>query len=172
MVVVLEIQQIENHMLMEEEERIHTVATEANSRKKKVLLGLILALILAGIALDYVTNRYIEHACVSFIHWVEAHPFLGIMAVIVVYALATILFIPGAILTVGCGYAFRTAFDSTVQGVFFASVAVFIGAYIGSICSFLLGRYLFQDCVLQLASQYPILKAIDAGEFYPSFLLV
>lgn len=159
-----EMQQVANHWTMEEEEeRVHPVARETNSRKKKALLGLTLALALTGIALDYFTTRRIEHACVAFIHWVEVHPFLGILAVIGVYTVATILFIPGAILTVGCGYAFRSAFDSTAEGVFFASVAVFIGAFIGSLSSFLLGRYLFRDCVLELASQYPILKAIDKG---------
>ncbi|CAB9506090.1 transmembrane protein 41A [Seminavis robusta] len=132
-----------------------------NGRRQRVILGLLLVVALAAIALDYFTKRRIEKACLGFIHWVEVHPLLGVLAVICVYALATILFIPGAILTVGCGYAFRSAFDSTAKGVMFATVAVFLGAFIGSLCSFLLGRYLFRDCVMQLASNYPILRAID-----------
>lgn len=39
--------------------------------------------------------------------------------------------------------------------------SVFIGASFGSIISFLLGRYLFRNCVLQLASTYPLFQAID-----------
>lgn len=42
--------------------------------------------------------------------------------------------------------------------------AVFFGASIGSTCSFLLGRYLFRDCVVGLASRYPIFRAVDRGE--------
>lgn len=135
-----------------------------NDRRNRIIVSFLLLIALLLIAIDYFTNRRIEHACLSFIAWIEGHPIQGILAVIVVYTIATILFVPGAILTVGCGFAFRSAFDSTAKGVAFASVAVFIGAFIGSLASFLLGRYLFRDCVLRLASQYPILRAIDRGE--------
>lgn len=36
-----------------------------------------------------------------------------------------------------------------------------MGATLGSICSFLLGRYLFRDAVLRLASHYPVFRAVD-----------
>ena len=134
-----------------------------NDDRKRIVLTTLLVLALMAIAVDYFTNRRIEAACVGFIHWVEIHPIKGVLAVIVVYTLATILFVPGAILTVGCGFAFRSAFDSTAKGVLFASIAVFVGAFIGSLGSFLLGRYLFRDCVLRLASNYPILRAVDRG---------
>ena len=39
--------------------------------------------------------------------------------------------------------------------------AVFIGATCGSICSFLLGRYLFRGYVMRLAATYPIFRAVD-----------
>jgi uncharacterized membrane protein YdjX (TVP38/TMEM64 family) len=39
--------------------------------------------------------------------------------------------------------------------------AVFLGATLGSICSFLLGRYLFRDWVFHLAARYPLLQAMD-----------
>ena len=141
------------------------VATASRLQQKRAFLGIFLALALSFIAIDYFTERRIEHACLAFISWVELHPFLGVLAVICVYTVATILFIPGAILTIGCGFAFRSAFDSTFKGVLFASTAVFIGAFIGSLCSFLLGRYLFRDFVLELASGYPILQAIDRGTY-------
>ena len=139
---------------------------DSSIRRKRAFLGIFLALALVFIAIDYFTERRIEHACLAFIAWVAEHPMWGILAVICVYTLATILFIPGAILTIGCGFAFRSAFDSTTKGVAFASAAVFIGAFIGSLCSFLLGRYLFRDCVLRLASGYPVLQAIDRGRFH------
>lgn len=73
---------------------------------------------------------------------------------------ATVLFVPGSILTVGTGYAFGAAFG-TFMGVILASTAVFFGAFIGSVASFLLGRYLFRDCVVRLAASYPIFQAVD-----------
>lgn len=140
----------------------------ASGLQRKRAFGIFLALALSFIAIDYFTERRIEHLCLAFISWVEQHPFLGVLAVICVYTVATILFIPGAILTIGCGFAFRSAFDSTTKGVLFASTAVFIGAFIGSLCSFLLGRYLFRDFVLQLAAGYPIMQAIDRGRPHAS----
>lgn len=150
----------------EEAATTHAISHENASsvqRTKRALVGVFLTLVISFIAIDYFTERRIEHACLAFISWVEKHPQWGVLAVICVYTVATILFIPGAILTVGCGFAFRSAFDSTVKGVAFASVAVFIGAFIGSLCSFLLGRYLLREYVLQLASGYPIMQAIDRG---------
>jgi len=135
----------------------------ADFRRRRAIVGVSLGIMLAFIAIDHFTNRRIEHGVLTFIDWVEEHPLWGILAAICVYTIATILFIPGAILTIGCGFAFRSAFGSTAEGVFFASIAVFIGAFAGSMCSFLLGRYLFRDCVLRLAAGYPILIAIDRG---------
>ena len=141
------------------------IEPKSNGRLRRITVTSLLVLVLLLIAIDYFTTRRIEQACITFIDWVEAHPLEGILAVIVVYAVATVLFIPGAILTIGCGFAFRSAFDSPAKGVAFASVAVFIGAFIGSLGSFLLGRYLFRDCVLRLASNYPIWRAVDRGEY-------
>ena len=135
-------------------------------RRQRIAVTSLLVLALLAIAVDYFTSRRIEQACINFIHWIEVHPLQGMLAVIVVYTLATILFVPGAILTVGCGFAFRSAFDSTAKGVAVASVAVFIGAFVGSLGSFLLGRYLFRDCVLRLASNYPIMRAVDRGKSF------
>lgn len=73
---------------------------------------------------------------------------------------ATVLFVPGSILTVGTGFAFGSAFG-TFKGVVLASTAVFFGAFLGSIAAFLLGRYLFRDCVVRLAASYPIFQAVD-----------
>jgi uncharacterized membrane protein YdjX (TVP38/TMEM64 family) len=48
-----------------------------------------------------------------------------------------------------------------VIGVFIATTAVFVGASLGSIFSFLLGRYLFRDCVYRLTESYTLFQAID-----------
>ena len=74
-----------------------------------------------------------------------------------------VLFVPGSILTVGCGFAFGSTFG-TRNGVALATVAVFVGASCGSVSSFLLGRYLFKDLVQNLIRQYPVFDAIDRGE--------
>eukprot|EP00541_Cyclophora_tenuis_P007345 CAMPEP_0116577050 /NCGR_PEP_ID=MMETSP0397-20121206/20898_1 /TAXON_ID=216820 /ORGANISM="Cyclophora tenuis, Strain ECT3854" /LENGTH=256 /DNA_ID=CAMNT_0004106211 /DNA_START=95 /DNA_END=866 /DNA_ORIENTATION=+ len=86
---------------------------------------------------------------------------MGVLAVIVVYAVATVLFVPGSVLTIGAGFAFGASFNDTAKGVALASLAVFVGAFLGSVGSFLLGRYLFRDFVVQLASRYAVFQAVD-----------
>jgi uncharacterized membrane protein YdjX (TVP38/TMEM64 family) len=97
----------------------------------------------------------------NFFRWVQSHPFRGALAVTLSYIVATVLFIPGSILTLGAGFAIGSAFDNPVIGVLIATAAVFVGASLGSICSFLLGRYLFHDCVYRLTESYPLFQAID-----------
>jgi len=150
-----------------------------------------------------------------------------------------VLFVPGAILTIGTGFAFGRAFDSAAQGVALASTvsAIFVcapgnlfciashktstcttwcngasrlfistkrqsslalvavpfahffwegmmGCFMDSFNFFLSfvsllqwiltalymlspgceDRYLFRDCVMNLASKYPVFQAIDRGE--------
>lgn len=78
------------------------------------------------------------------------------------YFVATILFIPGAILTLGAGFIFASAF-SLGAGVVLGTIAVFIGASLGAIVSFLLGRYLLREQAIKLTKKYALFEAIDAA---------
>lgn len=108
----------------------------------------------------------IDAALQRLVDWVADHPTLGILAVVLVYILATICFVPGSVLTIGTGYAFGKAFNesSTLLAVALSSLAVFVGASLGSLCCFVIGRYLFRAPVIRLAQQYPLIQAIDRGE--------
>ena len=80
---------------------------------------LILCITLAVV--DSLTDRRVEKASISFLEWVAVHPFLGLLGVILAYTVATICFVPGSILTLGTGFAFRSASGSFVQGVALAT---------------------------------------------------
>jgi hypothetical protein len=67
------------------------------------------------------TEQRVKTASADFIGWVEDNPFLGILAVILAYIVATVLFVPASVLTLGTGYAFRSAFNSIGKGVVLAS---------------------------------------------------
>uniref|UniRef100_A0A7S3QIV3 VTT domain-containing protein n=1 Tax=Chaetoceros debilis TaxID=122233 RepID=A0A7S3QIV3_9STRA len=114
-------------------------------------------------------NKDIARISGEFLSWVEDHPVIGVFAVIGVYTVATILFIPGFVLTVGSGFVFANVFGLGV-GVLLASTAVFLGASFGAICAFFLGRYLLRDVIeTKMVDQetgrprYPVLTAIDAA---------
>ena len=54
----------------------------------------------------------------------------------------TVLFLPGKILTMGAGFAFREAYSSTWLAVTIGSISTFIGAEIGAVLALLIGRYI------------------------------
>ncbi len=84
--------------------------------------------------------------------WVENLGTFGPIAFIIIYNLATILFIPGSVLTLGGGVIF---------GLFWGSIYVFIAATFGAIFAFLIGRYLTRDWVCKKIAKYPKFQAID-----------
>jgi uncharacterized membrane protein YdjX (TVP38/TMEM64 family) len=75
---------------------------------------------------------------------------------------ATVLFIPGSILTLGAGFVFAAAFGLG-GGIILGTLSVFIGASLGAIASFLLGRYLLRDFVQTLTKKYTLFEALDAA---------
>ncbi|KZL50278.1 SNARE associated Golgi family protein [Nodularia spumigena CENA596] len=84
--------------------------------------------------------------------WVQTLGIFGPIAYILIYNLATILFIPGSILTLKGGCLF---------GLYWGSVCVLIAAIIGAILAFIVGRYLSRDWVSRQINKYPQFKAID-----------
>jgi uncharacterized membrane protein YdjX (TVP38/TMEM64 family) len=145
--------------------RSHETHRERRQRRLRWAVIASGALIITFVVVDAFTEKRIEQASGRFVDWVALHPGLGVLAVIVVYMLATICFVPGSILTIGTGYAFGRAMQSTFLAVALASTAVFVGASLGSISCLLLGRYLFREPVARLAENYPIIRALDRGMF-------
>ena len=78
----------------------------------------------------------------------------GPAAFILIYIVATVLFIPGSLLTLGSGVLF---------GVVGGSVCVSIGSVLGATCAFLTGRYLTRDWVSKQIEDNQKFKAIDSA---------
>ena len=95
--------------------------------------------------------------------WIDSLGFLGAIAFIVLYILATVAFLPGSILTLGAGVVF---------GVFFGTVYVFIGATLGAIAAFLVGRYLARDWIAKKIEGNQKFKAIDQAVGQEGFKIV
>merc|ERR1712238_638754 len=131
---------------------------------KKMILGLLLLGFIIFVIVDSLTNQYARNTLLQFLEWIEDNPTLGVIAFIGVYFICTVCFIPGSILTLGAGFVFSTSTSSLWTGVLLGTIAVFIGASLGAIASFLLGRYLFRDgFVARLTQKYTVFEAIDTA---------
>lgn len=70
------------------------------------------------------------------------------------YVVATVLFIPGSVLTLGAGAVF---------GVVLGSVCVSLGATLGATAAFLVGRYLARDAIARRIEKNEKFAAIDGA---------
>ncbi|WP_317619421.1 TVP38/TMEM64 family protein [Laspinema olomoucense] len=84
--------------------------------------------------------------------WIEGLGVVGGIAFIAIYIAATVAFVPGSILTLGAGVVF---------GVVLGSVYVFLGATLGAIAAFLVGRYLARGWISQKIEGNQKFGAID-----------
>ena len=127
---------------------------------QKIVIALVLVGIIVFVIVDSLTNGYVRDGVNTFLEWIQANPGPGVVAFAIVYFVATVLFIPGSILTLGSGFVFSASFGLGI-GVLLGSLAVFVGASAGAIVSFLLGRYLLRDSVSKLSMKYSIFQALD-----------
>ncbi|OIP78868.1 MAG: TVP38/TMEM64 family protein [Oscillatoriales cyanobacterium CG2_30_44_21] len=99
----------------------------------------------------------------TIITWIKAQGSVGIIAFIIVYNLATVLFIPGSVLTLSGG---------ALYGVFFGSIYVFIAATLGATFAFLIGRYFARGYVSQKIRNNMTFRAINAVIYKEGFKIV
>eukprot|EP00540_Astrosyne_radiata_P010624 CAMPEP_0116835700 /NCGR_PEP_ID=MMETSP0418-20121206/7690_1 /TAXON_ID=1158023 /ORGANISM="Astrosyne radiata, Strain 13vi08-1A" /LENGTH=407 /DNA_ID=CAMNT_0004465395 /DNA_START=48 /DNA_END=1271 /DNA_ORIENTATION=- len=129
---------------------------------KKLFIGLLLLGFVIYVIVDSVTAGNVRSTIESFLDWIEDNPIPGFFAFMVVYFVATVLFVPGSILTLGSGFVFANSFGLG-PGVLLGSLSVFLGASAGATVSFLLGRYLLRQWVKKLTKKYAIFEALDVA---------
>ncbi|MEQ8466731.1 TVP38/TMEM64 family protein [Coleofasciculus sp. E1-EBD-02] len=118
-----------------------------NSKHKLIIIsGLVIILIVAAQSFN------IRGLLQASLLWVESLGVLAPIVFIVIYNLATVLFIPGSLLTLKGGCLF---------GVVWGSIYVTIAATLGAVCAFLIGRYLSRDWVCRQIESNPKFKAIN-----------
>jgi uncharacterized membrane protein YdjX (TVP38/TMEM64 family) len=114
----------------------------------RVLLGLGLAMGAAILCQHFSLQTLLQSALL----WVKNLGSVGIIVFVVIYNLATVLFIPGSLLTLGGG---------ALYGVFWGSVYVVIAATLGATIAFLIGRYYARSWVAKQLQGHPKFQAID-----------
>lgn len=126
----------------------------------KISIASIVIGFITFVIIDSTQEKHVARTTSAFLSWVEENPVAGVFSFTAVYFLATVLFIPGSILTLGSGYIFANIFGLGI-GVLLATIAVFLGAASGAIAAFFLGRYLLRDQTEKLSNKYTIFRAID-----------
>ncbi len=108
----------------------------------------------AGIvALVFVVRYFqVQDLLRQALDWVGTLGPLAPVIFIGIYVVATVLFIPGSVLTLGAGAVF---------GVLLGSVVVSISSTLGATCAFLIGRYFARDAIARRMEGNPRFAAID-----------
>lgn len=87
--------------------------------RRLIVVGL--ASCILFVIVDSFGDRRVEAAFLKFLQWVQDHPFQGAVLVTAVYIVATVLFVPGSILSLGAGFAIGSAFQNRAVGVLLAT---------------------------------------------------
>ncbi|NEP91194.1 MAG: TVP38/TMEM64 family protein [Okeania sp. SIO2C2] len=95
--------------------------------------------------------------------WIESLGVWSPITFIIIYNLATLILIPGLVLTMGGGVIF---------GVIWGAIYVFFASTLGATIAFIIGRYVSRDWVCQQLSQHPKFKAIDIAVVKEGFKIV
>jgi uncharacterized membrane protein YdjX (TVP38/TMEM64 family) len=119
----------------------------------KSVIGRIVALVTIVIAL-FLAMKFlpVQQWLRIFNDWVAKMGTAGIFIFIGVYAVATVLLAPGAILTIGAGFAF---------GLWKGFLAVSGGATIGAALAFLVARFIARDKIEAIAQRNDKFRKID-----------
>jgi uncharacterized membrane protein YdjX (TVP38/TMEM64 family) len=125
------------------------------SKHNRSAVGRLVALIVVVIALFLAAKLLpVEQWLRSFNDWVAQMGVVGIFIFIAVYAVATVLLAPGAILTIGAGFAF---------GLWKGFLAVSAGSTLGAALAFLVARFIAREKIEVMAKGNEKFRRIDSG---------
>lgn len=122
--------------------------------KKGTLVRAILGVLIVVVAVIAAIRFDVPSALRTLLEWVADQGALGVAVFGGVYVAATVLFIPGSILTLGAGFVF---------GVVGGTVAVSVASTIGATAAFLVGRYIARGWVSGKIAGDPRFAAIDSA---------
>lgn len=99
----------------------------------------------------------------SFFETIQSLGVWGPVILAGTYIVATVLMVPGTILTLGAGFVF---------GLTTGTIAVSVGSVLGALLAFLVGRNVARDFVEQKVSQFPKFAAVDHAVEQAGFKIV
>lgn len=123
----------------------------ARVKFKRLVLFFSIALLLA-LLIVATRSAYVQDVLRTLLMRIEDLGWWGPVAFVATYNLATVLFVPGSVLTLGGGAIF---------GLWWGSVYVFAASTLGAVFAFAIGRYLCRDRVVKYMESHPKFKALD-----------
>jgi uncharacterized membrane protein YdjX (TVP38/TMEM64 family) len=105
----------------------------------------------------------LQEALQNALTWVESLGPIAPIAFMVLYNVATVLLIPGSVLTLGGGVLF---------GLWWGSLYVFVAATLGATLAFWIGRNVAREWVMAKMNAYPKFGAIDQAVAKEGFKIV
>ncbi|NEN91387.1 MAG: TVP38/TMEM64 family protein [Okeania sp. SIO3H1] len=125
--------------------------TKKKPKLNKLLKPLLIVFVVATLLI--IAHKFnAQQLLINALDWIKTLGPWGPIAFIIIYILATVLFLPGSLLTLGAGLLF---------GPIFGSIYVSISSTIGATCAFLVGRYLARGWVSKQIEGNENFKAID-----------
>lgn len=114
----------------------------------KLIIGVVVIIALIAGSRFLPVNEWLE----SFNQWLESLGWTGWFIYILAYIAATVLFIPGSVITLAAGFLF---------GIVWGTVAVSIGSVVGASIAFLISRYIARDQFAAKLESNAKFKSID-----------
>lgn len=99
----------------------------------------------------------------GLISWIEANRAIAWPVYVLAYIVATVLLLPGTILTLAAGFVF---------GLPLGVALVSLSSVLGACSAFLVGRYLARDWVAARIAKIPRFNALDKATSTDGFLIV
>jgi uncharacterized membrane protein YdjX (TVP38/TMEM64 family) len=95
--------------------------------------------------------------------WIQGHGAVAWAVFILTYIIATIVVVPGTLLTLAAGLLF---------GLPLGVVLVSLGSVTGAACAFLIGRFLARDWLAERIAVRPGFHALDTATRHEGFIIV
>lgn len=93
--------------------------------------------------------------------WMQDNQFLGPFVLSMIFIVATPLMVPGLLMTAGTGYIMQTVYKVKWKAILYGVLTVGSGVWLGSLISFLVGRYILKDFSARLFKKYKVLAAFN-----------
>jgi uncharacterized membrane protein YdjX (TVP38/TMEM64 family) len=129
------------------------------SNTARIALALAGAVVLVVVARTFPVDRYL----LDLVEWVKGAGATGAIVFVLAYALATVLFLPGSVLTLGAGF---------VYGVAVGAPLVWVAANLGAALAFLLGRTLARAWIAAKVAGNSRFAVIDRAVGQSGFRIV